>query len=333
MPAAAGAEEQQEVGEEQPRVCQRAAPRPPTKLELADHYAIGHAVFRSWCRHCVNSRGIGEQHRPQAAQQAAEEHADPVVVSDYGSMGDTEQEETMPILVTKDRTTKGYAATAIPRKGVHLFNIKFFAGVVKELGWKRMVSKSDGEHSLVALKQAVSDSMPGVEMVMQESPVGDHQANGEAENAVKEVKRMVRVLRATLEERIGKKLPVDHPLWTWLPRHAAACLSRYRIGPDGRTTEQRRTGRAWAKAAVEFGERIHARPAVAQEPRSGFAPKMVEGRYVGHQSRTGKPSCDDQYGRNPCQGIQQDAGSREVDQRRAGGPKGGTMADGAAGCG
>ncbi|CAK0886283.1 unnamed protein product [Prorocentrum cordatum] len=98
---------------------------------------------------------------------------------------------------------------------------------------------------------------------------------------------MVRVLKATLEERIGKNLPVDHPLWTWLPRHAAACLSRYRIGSDGRTAEQRRTGRAWAKAAVEFGERIHARPAVAQEPRSGFAPKMVESRYVGHQSRTG----------------------------------------------
>ncbi|CAK0892634.1 unnamed protein product [Prorocentrum cordatum] len=197
------------------------------------------------------------------------------------------KEETMPILVIKDRTTKGYAATAIPRKGVHLFNIKFFAGAVKELGWKKMVSKSDGEHSLVALKQAVSDSMPGVEMVMQESPDGDHPANGEAENAVKEVKRLVRVHKATLEERIGKKLPVDHPLWTWLPRHAAACLSRYRIGPDGRTAEQRRTGRAWAKAAVEFGERIHARPAVPREPRSGFAPKMVEGRYVGHQSRTG----------------------------------------------
>ncbi|CAK0867442.1 unnamed protein product, partial [Prorocentrum cordatum] len=150
-----------------------------------------------------------------------------------------------------------------------------------------MVSNSDSEHSLVALKQAVSDSMPGVEMVMQESPVGDHQANGEAENAVKEVKRMARVLKATLEERIGKNLPVDHPLWTWLPRHAAACLSRYRIGLDGRTAEQRRTGRAWAKATVELGERIHARPAVAQEPRSGLAPKMVEGRYVGHPSRTG----------------------------------------------
>eukprot|EP00959_Pyramimonas_sp_CCMP1952_P034915 731277-Pyramimonas_sp.AAC.1 len=36
-------------------------------------------------------------------------------------MGDTQEEEIMPIFVTKDRTTKGYAATATPRTGAHLF--------------------------------------------------------------------------------------------------------------------------------------------------------------------------------------------------------------------
>eukprot|EP00959_Pyramimonas_sp_CCMP1952_P026629 558561-Pyramimonas_sp.AAC.1 len=61
-------------------------------------------------------------------------------------------------------------------------------------------------------------------MAMQKSPVGDHQATGEAESAVKEVKQMARVLTSTLEQRIGKNLPVDHPLWTWFPRHLATSL-------------------------------------------------------------------------------------------------------------
>eukprot|EP00959_Pyramimonas_sp_CCMP1952_P264613 5532666-Pyramimonas_sp.AAC.1 len=137
------------------------------------------------------------------------------------------------MLVIRDRRTKGYAATAVPQKGVHPYPVKFFAGYLKELGWKRYVGRSDGERSLVALKQAVADQMQAVETVMQESPVGDHAANGEAENAVKEVKRIVRAQKETFEERIGARLPLHHPIWTWLPRHAAACLSRYRIGEDG----------------------------------------------------------------------------------------------------
>ena len=38
---------------------------------------------------------------------------------------------------------------------------------------------------------------------------------------------------------------------------------------------------------IEFGERVHARLAVGAEPSSGYAAKMIEGIYVGHQARTG----------------------------------------------
>ena len=53
--------------------------------------------------------------------------------------------------------------------------------------------------------------------VPQESPVGDHRSNGLAENAVREVKRQVRVLRSSLEEMIGKVLREDDPVLAWLP--------------------------------------------------------------------------------------------------------------------
>ena len=56
---------------------------------------------------------------------------------------------------------------------------------------------SDGEHSIVALKKQAAREA-GVENVPQESPVGDHRSNRLAENAVREVKRQVRVLRSSL---------------------------------------------------------------------------------------------------------------------------------------
>lgn len=282
---AAGVPEQMDADADEEQVQKRRTePRPPTRQEVDDHYSMGHAQFRSWCRHCQAARGIGEQHRAQDEPEGA----DPTISSDYGYMNEeTDPEAAMPMLVMKDRTTKKIMATAIPSNGVENYSVKFFAGCVKELGWRRYISKSDGEPSLVALKTAAGDALPKIEMVPQESPVGDHQANGEAESAVREVKRSARALKEALEERLQRRLPLTHDIWTWLPRHAADCLSRYRVGDDGRTAEQRRTGRRWNKALIEFGERVHARLAVSDEPRSGWAPKMVEGVYVGHQARTG----------------------------------------------
>ena len=47
--------------------------------------------------------------------------------------------------------------------------------------------------------------------------------------------------------------------------------------------------------ALEFGERIHLRPALAQEPRSGLQPRMIEGRYVcGTSFQDRKHPCDDE---------------------------------------
>ena len=53
-----------------------------------------------------------------------------------------------------------------------------------------------------------------------ESPVGDHQANGDIETAVKEAKRQVRTLRYATEAHIGRKLKATEPLAVWLPQAA-----------------------------------------------------------------------------------------------------------------
>ena len=110
-----GAPEMDGDADEQQEQKKRTEPRPPTRQEVEDHYAMGHTQFRSWCRHCQAARGIGEQHRAREEPEGA----DPTIVSDYGYMNDDEDaENTMPMLVMKDRTIKRYMATAIPRKGV-----------------------------------------------------------------------------------------------------------------------------------------------------------------------------------------------------------------------
>ena len=107
--------------------------------------------------------------------------------------------------------------------------------------------------------------------------------------AVREVKRQMRVLLFFMEAMFCISIGMSHPLVSWLPRHASALLSRYRQGTDGRTAEERRTGRSWRKPALQFGERLHAKPAV--DKRGGAAPRLLEGHDVGHHERTGAVLC------------------------------------------
>ena len=92
--------------------------------------------------------------------------------------------------------------------------------------------------------------MEGAEVIEQASPEGDHAANGLAEVGVREVKAQTRVLKSHLEERLKRQLDWSEPLATWLVRHSANCLSRYRIQTDGKTPDQRRTGKRWRRQAV-----------------------------------------------------------------------------------
>ena len=104
---------------------------------------------------------------------------------------------------------------------------------------------------------------------------------------MREVKRQCRALKYALESKLGRELRDDDPVLAWLPRHAGDLISRYRRGDDGKTPEQRRTGRQWRKPALEFGEKILFREARAVAQQSTLAPVMEEGRYIGHHGRTG----------------------------------------------
>ena len=64
--------------------------------------------------------------------------------------------------------------------------------LVADLDW-------DQEPAILALKQAVRESMPTVEFVLEESPAEEHQSNGTIEVTVSEIQKQVRVMKSALE--------------------------------------------------------------------------------------------------------------------------------------
>ena len=259
-------------------------PPDPTPQEQQEHEASGHAVYRSWCPECVRARGVSQQHRrvPHGKDLL------PTISLDYYYMNDDRAgDDSKPGLVAVDRDTGMMMATAIARKGV-VDNTaqKLLARFMELLGYKELVLKSDGERPLVKMKVEAAKIARGVrKAISEESPQGDSKANGHAEAAVRELKWRVRAIHLMINKKFGEEVNEDHPLVTWMPRYAAEQCNRFKVGEDGRTPEERRTGKRWIKPMPLFGEKILVKP--AGKGKRGDPAKMVEGRYVGTHNRFG----------------------------------------------
>ena len=107
-----------------------------------------------------------------------------------------------------------------------------------------------------ALKDAAAKALEGVESIAQESPVGDHQANGDTESTVRTLKAQMRAMRFALESRLGRQLAHDDPILTWIPTFAGDLIARFRQFLDGKTRWERVQGRKWAGDSWECGERF-----------------------------------------------------------------------------
>ena len=80
------------------------------------------------------------------------------------------------------------------------------------------------------------------------------QANGAAEVGVKLLKSHMRTLRCNLENEIGQRIPVRHPLMAWMATHAAALITWCAKGQDGRTAYQRVKGKEFRTCLLAFAK-------------------------------------------------------------------------------
>ena len=170
------------------------------------------------------------------------------------------EEVEMKVLVAKDSQTKTVFAHAVPCKGSDNdgYAVARVAEDVAWLGHNRIILKSDNEPAILKLlKDSLKTARVEVdelEQVMEEHAVRyDSKSNGDVENAVKQVTKLLRTLKLCLGKRIGKKIPMSHPVLTWLVEHAAWLLNTRVMGADGLTAYHRTKGKSYAKRSIGFG--------------------------------------------------------------------------------
>ncbi len=69
------------------------------------------------------------------------------------------------------------------------------------------------------------------QITMEELPVGEHQSNGEIENAIQRVQGQIRSMKDAFEARYQTQLEPSHWMIPWLVKYAAAIINRCRVIP------------------------------------------------------------------------------------------------------
>ncbi len=173
------------------------------------------------------------------------------------------EEVDLKILVAKEVVSKAIFAHAVDVKGSDAdgYAVARLVDDMRWLGYTRMALKTDNEAAIVkVLKDAMATArveVQGIEQLTEEHGARyDSSSNGEAENAVKQVQRMVRTLKLCLESRLGHRIPTNHAVMTWLVEHVSWILRTRVTGADGKTAHQRITGRECGRRGIGFAEKV-----------------------------------------------------------------------------
>ena len=181
-------------------------------------------------------------HRRQAPK---EEPGLPEYHLDYCFPGD-EGEEMLTILVAVERYSKMKRAMVVPKKGsTGSYVANSVVEMIHECGDKdrEVIIKTDQEPAIRLLVDDVCMRRTGARTVREEAPKGSKGSNGVVERAVQTVEQYLRTSKSSLDERMGVRIDVRHPILTWMCEYVTYLTNRLEVSSDGRTAYERVKGK------------------------------------------------------------------------------------------
>ena len=169
-------------------------------------------------------------------------------------------EDAFPTIMIKDSETEVQYTHVIPKKGLDSYAVKrIVQDIERNFGYKKFILKIDQEPAIMVLKEAIIRHLKAghgdqIQVLCEESPVGESQSNGSVENGFKQLQGQFRTIRAHVETKLKSKLPEGHAIWPWLIKHCSDLLNRYNVGKDGKTPRYRLKGKKFKRDVVDYAE-------------------------------------------------------------------------------
>ena len=112
--------------------------------------------------------------------------------------------------------------------GQDLWVVESVADMVRRQGPQGLSFKSDQEPSILDMKnKVVAELWNSHEVIMEASPVNEHQSSSVVERGGSDSWRKSRIHKLALEQSYSKELEAGHVVIPWLIMHAAVMVSLF----------------------------------------------------------------------------------------------------------
>ena len=242
---------------------------PPADFATISLHALIHLPYEPWCSVCVSNKGRPEAHVSNPAKQT--ERSISVVSFDFSYTGKELVEGGFPQLVEAqadwnekllvlnafDGKSGSVFALPVQKKSDNHFMARELVKFVLGLGYPEIELRCDNEGAMLQLQRLVQKCLLKNEMKVTctTSRVGDHGDNAWVEQTVHRLRQHAMVLLQSVEEKIGHRVPVNHPLCSWSFKHAAWLLNRY-CPRQGITPHEFVHGKVCSGKTCPYGETV-----------------------------------------------------------------------------
>ena len=274
------------------------SPPTPTQQEIDEH-RVSHLPYRSWCPECVEAFGRERGHRRQEESRSI-----PLVSCDYmyltkngmfarEELDEAQRDASTRVLIMYCGATQTPFANAVPHKGADAegYVVECVRQNILWLGHSKVTIRSDNEPALlqVVTRSVAALKMSGVENVVDEGSVpSDPQTNGAAEATVRLMKGTFKTLLLGLERQLNARIPLDHPIISWMLAHGAMLRTLLVKGEDGKTAHQRVRGSTGNLRLLAFGELCRYKCRAQEGGIAGTKWRFSIGVWLGVDKRTGQ---------------------------------------------
>ena len=239
---------------------------PPADFETISRHELTHLPYEPWCAVCVANKGRPESHVTNPMRQT--ERAVSVVSFDLSYPGkeavdglprlveaQADWDEKLIVLNGFDGKSGSVFALPVQRKSDSHFMTRELCKFILQLGYSEVELRCDNEGAMLQLQRLVQKCLMknGLKVTVTTSRVGDHGDNAWVEQTVHRVRQHAMVILQGVEEKIGHRIPITHPMASWAFKHAAWILNCY-CPRNGVTPFEAVHGKQFTGRTCPFGE-------------------------------------------------------------------------------
>ena len=180
-------------------------PKEPTEDEKRMHRIAHYPPAYDWCPECI-ATARDDPHRRQKKDEKEDVDRVPVVLGDWGYLG--EGEGSLPMVVLWDENANYIGSTGTnTTSSTERSTTRYVESFIDDVGHVRCITQSDQESSFIdtwkELKEIKARGQGQSEQIsIRQAPRGSHSSQGGVENAVQIIRRGFTVQKLALENKL-----------------------------------------------------------------------------------------------------------------------------------